>query len=171
MKVFTGFSQELLVDFTELKSWEIRRLRDYGVVQPTRTKSGYRYSFADVMLLRLCRELHYRYEVSLGNIRNAHQYFAELNPEQSLDAYLLFVRNDNKDVLYFGESYDEDRALISASKCGQLAIKGAISILPVGKQLEPARQNVISFDERLNLGLTSSKFFSLKQLKKQYGSG
>lgn len=169
VQVFDGFSQDMVQDFTGLKAWEVRRIREYGIVVPEKTAVGFKYSFADVLMLRLCKELKYRYEVSLNNIKRANQYFALLDPSTKLDNYRLFVRSDTGEILFFGDEYNGDEALINASKLGQLAIKGAIIILPVGKHLEHVRQNLVRLDERLSKSLKSRKFISLGEMKRKYG--
>jgi len=43
MKVFLGFSQDMVQDFTGLKAWELKRLREYKVVEPELTPGAYHY--------------------------------------------------------------------------------------------------------------------------------
>lgn len=172
LKVFDGFPLDMASDLTGLKPWEIRRFRELGVIHPSKQSGNfYKFSFADILMLRLCKHLR-RMDVTIKKIGQAHHYLNRLDPQKKLDAYQLYVRKDTGDILFFGEGkYDEEKALVSASKFGQLCLKGMVHIIPVGIHLERLRKNVIDLDSRLDRGMKAKKLIPLDEIKKQYGLG
>lgn len=170
LKIFTSFSLDMAADLSGMNKNEISRLRKYGVVTPPKTKQGFSYSFANLLMLRLVKQLRLN-DVALKDIKQAHEYLTDLDPEKSLREYKLYIRTDSKEIVYFGEKPDNDHALISASKFGQLLFAGLLVVIPVGKQLEQVRQSVISFDRDLNKSMHAKKVIPLNAVLAKYGLG
>lgn len=169
LKVFTGFQLDVAADFTGLKHSQIDRLRKNGVIKPTKTSTGYCYSFQDLLTLRLVRQLLLN-DVTIGNITKAHDYLTGYSPEQNLANIKLYVSQETKEILYIGDpSNDEKQFLVSMNRYGQMVLKGLVTILPVGRQLEGMRRDVIKLDKQLDKGLKAVKVVSLDTLRKKYG--
>jgi DNA-binding transcriptional MerR regulator len=168
LKVFKGFSLDMAADLSGLDKSEIKRLRNYGIVSPPRTKQGFAYTFANLLMLRLIKQLRLN-DVNLKDIRNAHEYLSELDPNKNLREFKLYIRTDSKEIVYFGEKPDNRHALINASKFGQLLLDGLLVVIPVGKQLEQVRQNVIDFDRELDQSMRSTKVIPLDKVLARYG--
>jgi DNA-binding transcriptional MerR regulator len=170
LKVFNGFSLDMAADLSGLKSHEINRLRDFGVVKPTKTRQGFSYSFADLLMLRLVRQLRLN-DVKLKDIHQANKYLSDLDPSRNLNNYKLYIRTDSKEIVFFGDQVDNRHALISASKFGQLLLAGLLVVIPVGRQLENLRRNVISFDRDLDRSMRAQKVIPLDAVLAQHGLG
>lgn len=164
LKVFQGFQLEMAAEFTGMKAPQINTLKRNGIINPERTKEGFCYSFVDILLIRLCKQLRDN-GVPLGKIYKAHEYLTTLDPEKRLTNLKLAVRTDTGDILELGE----DLKTVSLSQYGQLLLRGTVTILPVGKQLEKVRREVIDLDKRLNQGYKARKTISLEAMKRRYG--
>lgn len=167
MKIFQGFQVDLAADFTGLSTREIDWLRQSGMVSPERTSEGYRYSFTDLLMLRLVRVLK-DHGVKARDIKQAHEYLEHLDPSRRLSRLKLYIRDDNKSILYLGEAPEVD-SLVSLTDWGQLVVKGVLTIIPVGNHLEAMRLDVIRIDERLSRRVSRRKLVPLSTLKAQYG--
>ena len=168
LKVFHGFQLELASDYSGLSTGEIRALRQNGLVSPEKTKEGFRYSFSDLLVLRLVRVLKAE-GIRLRNIASAHKYLKGINPDKSLASYKLYIDDSAKSILYVGEQ-PQTESLVDATKFGQLALKNLLTILPVGKYLEQTRQEVRKFDSDLHKGLHARKTIPLNTFLRKYGS-
>lgn len=164
LKVFQGFQLEMAAEFTGMRSAQINTLKRNGIVKPEKTKEGYCYSFTDVLMIRLCKQL-LDNGVRLGKLYKAHQYLTELDPEKRLTNVRLAVRIDTGDILWLGE----DLKTVSISDFGQLILRGTVSVLPVGKQLEKVRREVLELDKRLDVGYRAKRTVSLEAMKRRYG--
>jgi DNA-binding transcriptional MerR regulator len=168
LKFFNGFSLDMAADLSGMDKREISRLREYGVVSPPKTKQGFSYSFANLLMLRLIKQLRLN-DVTLKDIGQAHEYLTGLNPDRSLREYKLYIRTDSREIVYFGERPENHHALISASKFGQLLLDGLLVVIPVGKQLEQVRQNVINFDHDLDRSMRAKKVIPLDTVLARHG--
>ena len=167
MRLFTGFQLDLASDFTGLSEGEIRGLRQSGIVTPQKTTEGYKYSFQDLLMLRLIRLLK-QYGVKLKNIKRAHQYLGGLDPSKRLANFKLYIRTDSKQILYLGENPQEN-TMVALDQFGQLMATNVLAIIPVGEQLESLRKNVISFDQTLATRINSRKVVPLGKFLKRHG--
>lgn len=166
LKIFKGFALDEAADLSGLHKWEISRLKQYGVVVPKRTKQGWSYSFTDLLMLRLVKQLREN-GVKLANVRKAHEHLSNIDPEKSLRNHKLYIRSDTKDIVYFGQM--DGKTPISASQFGQLLMRGVLIILPVGVQLEAVRKNVIALDKDLDRSMRSKRVISLDTVLKRHG--
>ncbi|MBK7745701.1 MAG: MerR family transcriptional regulator [Candidatus Obscuribacter sp.] len=83
LKVFEGFQLEMVSELSLLSASSINTLRRHGMVTPVKQSGGYLYSFADVLTLRVIRQLREN-DVPLKNIVKAHDYLSKLNTSKSL---------------------------------------------------------------------------------------
>ncbi|MBA4026793.1 MAG: hypothetical protein C0473_00985 [Cyanobacteria bacterium DS3.002] len=143
LKFLDGFQLEMASELSGLKPASINTLRNKNVVVPAKTANGYAYSFADVLTLRVIRQLRDN-GVPPVKIYKAHDYLSTLDCSNSLAGLMLAVRTDTGDVLEVGDH------MVSLSQYGQLIIAGAVSIIPIGRTLEPLRQNVVELDKRFS---------------------
>lgn len=167
LQIFDGFGRDQVCDITGLSKTDLANVVKQKIVQPERTRVGYKYTFQDLIFLRLINTLR-TFKVSVKNIRNAHHYLKDINPSKSLIHYALWLGRDSKKIFYLGEEVDPDY-IVSASDFGQLYAKGMILIIPVGKHLEETRKEVIDLDKRLARSLRSTKVIPLETVKKNYG--
>jgi hypothetical protein len=171
LKIFVGFSLEVAEDMTGLKKSEIDSLRRYGVVGPGKTKQGYLYSFVDLLMLRLVKQLRLN-DVTLKNIGRAHEYIADIDPTKNLSGYKLYVRTDTREIVFFGDQdsdNDKRKLLINASEFGQLLHANVLLIIPVGKQLEKVRKTALQFDTDLNRSMQQKQVIPLDTLLSRHG--
>lgn len=108
--------------------------------------------------------------VKIKNVSKAHDYLKDLDPNRKLTNFKLYIRDDRKSILYLGDKPDP-RYMVSLDEYGQMVAAGVLTILPVGKDLEAARQEVIKIDKDLARSLSSRKVVSLAALQKKYGLG
>ena len=165
LKVFLGFAREMAVDLTGLSTGELRTLRQHKVVKPELTDEGYRYSFQDLLILRVVRSLKH-YGVKVKNIKAAHHYLQQVEPEKNLSSFKLYVRDDTRQILGLGPDPNVMRAF---DQFGQLMASNLLTILPIGKELEETRQEVINFDRRLSKSLKERKVIPLSEIDREYG--
>ncbi len=165
LAVFHGFSQDMVLDLTGLSPSQLRSYRESSAVKPQKTEQGYQYSFQDVLTLKLVKQLTRR-NVKPAHIKNASKYFDDIDPFKSLLQYKLYLRDDSKEIIYFG---DKPGQLINASKWGQLLIDGVLLVLPIGEELEPVRQQVIDFDAIIQRGLKQKKLIPFRDALKKHG--
>lgn len=172
LQIFDGFGRDQVCDLAELTPSELQSVLRHKLVKPKRTKSGFKYSFQDLLMLRLIQSLR-KQGVRIKKIEKAQQYLKHINPEHSLTNFKLYIDDETKSILYLGEKLEgfkrDNRYLTSMDKFGQLMAAGLLTILPVGKDLEGARQNVITLDRDLVRSLKAKKVVSLDSLMNQYG--
>lgn len=169
MKVFQGFQLDMASDFTGLSHGEIRWLREKRIVAPEKTKEGYRFTFSDILTLRLVRVLKF-HGVRPKNIQRAHDYLQDYSPDQNLSSLKLYIKEDTKTILYLGNKPQENQ-LVSMSDYGQFIAAGLLVTIPVGQHLESLRREVVSLDKRLHASLRSKKLIPLSAIKEKYGIG
>ncbi|HEY9678641.1 MAG TPA: MerR family transcriptional regulator [Drouetiella sp.] len=167
MKVFDGFQLDLASEFSGLSLSEIRVLRSKGVVKPERTRQGFKYSFSDILVLRLVRVLKAA-GIKVRNIAKAHEYLSDINPEKSLASYMLYINRESKSILYVGENPTEG-VLVNATQYGQLVAKNLLVALPIGTYLEEVRKSILKLDSDLDAGLRTTKTISLATFLRKYG--
>lgn len=163
LKVFYGFQLDMASEFTGLKPSQINTLKRHNVVSPKKTAQGFSYSFVDILLLRLCKQMREN-GVPLNKIYQAHKYLKDIDPEKKLTNLVLAVRKDTGDIIELGEDLT-----VALSAHGQLIMRGVVVTLPVGKQLERVRRDVTDMDKRLSQGITAKKTVSLEAMKRRYG--
>jgi hypothetical protein len=121
-------------------------------------------------MLRLIKQLRVN-DVRLKHFRDAHRYLSEISPDKNLSNYKLYIRTDSKEIVYFGEDIKNKGALINASKFGQLLFANSLVVIPVGKQLEQVRTNVLSWDKDLEQSMRSKKVIPLNTILTRHGIG
>ncbi|MBK9618869.1 MAG: MerR family transcriptional regulator [Candidatus Obscuribacter sp.] len=159
LKVFEGFQLEMVSELSLLSASSINTLRRHGMVTPVKQSGGYLYSFADVLTLRVIRQLREN-DVPLKNIVKAHDYLSKLNTSKSLFNLEIAVRKDTGEVVAVGEN------LVNLSRHGQLQIREVCHIIPIGRTLERVRKNIVELDRRLTRKPKTS--ISLAALRKKY---
>lgn len=159
LKVIQGFQIEIASELSLMSVSSINSLRKNGLVSPAKSSVGYRYSFADVLTLRIIRQLREN-GVSFSNIKKAHEYLAKIEPSKNLFNLEIAVRKDTGEVIEIGENL-----LVNLSKHGQLNLPFC-HILPIGKTLEPIRQNVLEFDRRMSR--VPKRGLNLEELRRKY---
>jgi len=171
LKIFNGFSLDMSSGLSHLSVRDIDSLRLHGVVKPEKTSRGFIYSFRDLLMLRVVRQLKLN-DVKLKNIRQADKYLRDIDPSRDLSNYKLYIRDDTKDVLYLGDDLEKSNlSIINASRQGQLHLQRFLTILPVGKQLEQVRQDIFRMDDELDRSMRARKIISLDAVLKKHGLG
>ena len=169
MKLFKGFALDMASDFTGLSKGEIRWLVQTNIISPHKDAGAYCYSFKELIMLRLIRLLKL-YRVKVKNIKQARKYLKSLDEKKDLTQYQLYVRTDTNHILYLGEQPDEG-VLVDTNQYGQLVQKNCLSILPVGRDLEQMRSEVVDLDETLAKRVKSKKLVPMEEVFAKYGIG
>lgn len=167
MKLFDGFALDMASDFTGLSKGEIDWLRKQRIVSPQRTRSGMKYAFSELLMLRLVRLLKLS-RVPVKNIKAARAYLKDIDPSKDLTKVKLHVRSDTRQILYLGEK-PQKGMLVNLNQYGQLQAENLLEIIPVGYDLEHLRRDVIDLDETLSTRLESKKLVPLEKVMKKYG--
>ena len=167
LSVFKGFSQDMVLDLTGITASQLKSYRESKTVKPKRTSQGFLYSFQDVLTLKLVSQL-LKMNVSPSNVKSASKYFHEIDPSKCLLNYKLYIREDNKEILFLGEASET----VSASRWGQLIIDKVVRVVPVGEAMEEVRNKVIELDASIKRGASQSKLIPFREaLKKHHGLG
>ena len=169
MKLFKGFALDMASEFTGLSKGEIRWLIQTGILSPSKENGAYCYSFQELIMLRLVKLLKL-YRVEVKNIKQAKKYLKSIDESKDLTKIQLYLRTDTNHILYLGEQPDEG-VLVNTNQYGQLVQKNCLSILPVGRDLEHMRSEVVDLDQTLSTRLKSKKLVSMEEVFAKYGIG
>ncbi|MBX9689228.1 MAG: MerR family transcriptional regulator [Candidatus Obscuribacterales bacterium] len=170
MKLFNGFALDMASEFTGLSKGEIRWLVKTGIITPQRDGNGaFCYAFRELLMLRLVKLLKIN-RVKVKDIKQARKYIRTIDEKKDLTKIQLYLRTDTNDILYLGEQ-PQDGVFVNMSKFGQLVQKNALSILPVGRDLEHMRSEVVDLDKSLSNRMKSKKLVSMDEVFAKYGLG
>jgi DNA-binding transcriptional MerR regulator len=159
LQAFDGFQLDFASELSGLKPSTVATLRKHGIVKPERKSVGYSFSFADVLTLRLVRQL-IDMGVKAKKIYLAHEYLSNIDPSKCLLHLELAINYDTGDIIKIGEN------LVSLSSHGQLLLPGVNYIIPIGHNLEQVRKNVIKLDQRLSS--RPSRTLTVEAILKKY---
>jgi len=167
LKLFSGFSLDMASDFTGLRPGEIDWLRQQGIVAPKKKASRYVYTFTDLLVLRLVRRLKIN-DIRVSNVKKAKNYLGSIDPEKSLINVTLYIGARTGQIYYIGEEPQQD-VMVSITQQGQLVRKDFVWAIPIGKDLERVRKEIISLDKDLSERIAKPKPISLEAGLKKYG--
>lgn len=169
LKLFDGFSLDMAADFAGLRPGELTWLRKQGIVKPTKRGSAYMYTFTHLLVLRLVYRLK-RENIPVKSIKKAKEYLSSIDPSKNLANIALYVGQDTGKIYYIGESPQKD-VLVELTQGGQLVRRDFLRTLPVGRELEMMRKDVLSLDKTLSTRIKSPKLVPFDQGLKKYGLG
>jgi hypothetical protein len=169
LSLFNGFSLDMASDFTGLRPGELNWLRQQGIVQPTKVGSAFMYTFTDLLVLRLVRQLK-RVNVKVKSIKKAKNYLNSLDPSQSLTNVALYIGENSGKIYYIGESPQQD-VLVDLTQGGQLVRSDFVVVLRVGRELESMRKEVLGLDTTVSQRLKAPRLIPLEEGLKKYGLG
>ena len=168
MKVFDGFTADMASDFTGLTPGEIEWLRSQGIVLPKRAKAGYYiYTFTELLMMRLVKLLKLN-KIKVKNIKKSKDYLKNIEPSKRLFNLKLYIHSSSGDILYLGEE-PQNNVMVNMTKFGQLMAQNLLDILPVGRDLEELRLEVVGLDDSLAERIQSPKLIPMEQVFKKYG--
>jgi hypothetical protein len=169
-QLFDGFALDMASEMSGLSKGEIRWLGQQRILGPEKDAQGsFKYNFSELLMLRVVRLLKLN-RVKVKDIKKARGFIREIDPTRDLTNIQLYVRSDTREILYVGEE-PQRGVLVNMSQFGQLIQKNLLTILPIGRDLEHMKQEIVDLDQTLASRVKSKKLVSLDDVFKKYGVG
>jgi DNA-binding transcriptional MerR regulator len=149
------FTVDFAADFSGLTEARINALEKKGILSPEKHSRSRYYTYGDIYILRIVKILRLS-GIRLANIEAAYAYLKGLKPDQPLTSFILLHDGNEVYALVDGNT-------VSATRYGQMIIKGTIKMIAVGSELESLRRKMNRYVDSVKKSASDLKKKALKR--------